>query len=187
MLNICLDPYKKKLIFYLIQHTQTLISSKNTNPSNQISIKMKSTPEIINISSDSSSDDETPFPHMFHHFFLLMVDVGRKNKQRRESMIFLCSRISWTSTKLQAHQGVREWCPQNLHRHQNHQKTQIPGSQSDLHPKWNLFLPFFAHHQMRMNLRTILPLLLKDHNHQGQGHHPEQEDQTLLCQRQEKW
>ena len=53
---------KKGTNLSLIQHTQTLVSSKNINPPNQIAIKMKSTPEIINISSDSSSDDETPLP-----------------------------------------------------------------------------------------------------------------------------
>lgn len=41
---------------------QTLIAIKNANQPNQITITMKSTPEIINISSDSSSDDEAPLP-----------------------------------------------------------------------------------------------------------------------------
>lgn len=52
MINI-----KRELILFLIYQSQTLITSKITKHTNQITITIKSNPEIINISSDSSSDE----------------------------------------------------------------------------------------------------------------------------------
>lgn len=128
---------------------------------------MKSTPEIINISSDSSSDDEAPL-HTYVPPFRPPHNGCRTKehawKRKHDLLVF----------------------KDLLKLNQNHQKTQ-PGFPSDLHLQWNLFPPFFTPLQMRMSLRTILLLLLKDHNHQGQGQHPEQESQTLLCQKKEKW
>lgn len=121
--------------------------------------------------------------HMCLPSVLLTMVVEPRSKPKRESMISLFSKISYIWIKPQALPGVRRWCPPNLHRLQNHQKTLL-GSLSDNHLQGRLFPPLSTPLLMMMNLQVYHLPLLRGHNHQGHGHHLvhhlDQRKETLL-------